>query len=70
MTLALDGDRAPMETGRSTTTSAVPCLACSSPNSSRSSSTCEDIAAIEEVAPYGAVTGDRYAPEFMGTQGG
>ncbi|GLX37652.1 oxidoreductase [Streptomyces roseochromogenus] len=30
----------------------------------------EDIAAIEEVAPYGAVTGDRYAPEFMGTLGG
>ncbi|WP_329310796.1 aldo/keto reductase [Streptomyces sp. NBC_01262] len=30
----------------------------------------EDIAAIEAVAPHGAVTGDRYAPEFMGTLNG
>jgi aryl-alcohol dehydrogenase-like predicted oxidoreductase len=32
--------------------------------------TAEDIAAIEAVAPHGAVTGDRYAPEFMGTLNG
>ncbi|MGW2692804.1 aldo/keto reductase [Streptomyces sp. NPDC001296] len=30
----------------------------------------EDIAAIEAVAPHGAVTGDRYAPELMGTLNG
>ncbi|MEZ0115774.1 aryl-alcohol dehydrogenase-like predicted oxidoreductase [Catenulispora sp. EB89] len=27
----------------------------------------DDIAAIEAVAPHGVVTGDRYAPEYMGT---
>ncbi|MFC7262265.1 aldo/keto reductase [Streptomyces lutosisoli] len=32
--------------------------------------TADDIAAIEAVAPHGAVTGDRYAPEFMGTLNG
>jgi aryl-alcohol dehydrogenase-like predicted oxidoreductase len=32
--------------------------------------TAEDVAAIEEVAPHGVVTGDRYAPEFMGTLNG
>jgi aryl-alcohol dehydrogenase-like predicted oxidoreductase len=32
--------------------------------------TAEDIAAIEAVAPHGVVTGDRYAPEFMGTLNG
>ncbi|WP_210585998.1 aldo/keto reductase [Streptomyces sp. GESEQ-35] len=32
--------------------------------------TAEDIAAIEAVAPHGAVTGERYAPEFMGTLNG
>ncbi|MGW0189339.1 aldo/keto reductase [Streptomyces sp. NPDC003362] len=30
----------------------------------------EDIAAIEKVAPLGVVTGDRYAPELMGTLNG
>ncbi|WP_433413102.1 aldo/keto reductase [Microtetraspora malaysiensis] len=30
----------------------------------------EDLAAIEAVAPHGVVTGDRYAPEFMGTLNG
>jgi aryl-alcohol dehydrogenase-like predicted oxidoreductase len=30
----------------------------------------DDIAAIEAVAPHGAVTGARYAPEFMGTLNG
>ncbi|MEV6759952.1 aldo/keto reductase [Streptomyces sp. NPDC051105] len=29
-----------------------------------------DLAAIEAVAPHGAVAGDRYAPEHMGTLGG
>ncbi|WP_406350497.1 aldo/keto reductase [Streptomyces sp. NBC_00658] len=32
--------------------------------------TADDIAAIEAVAPHGVVTGDRYAPEFMGTLNG
>ncbi|MBG0850360.1 aldo/keto reductase [Streptomyces spinoverrucosus] len=32
--------------------------------------TAEDIAAIEAVAPHGVVSGDRYAPEFMGTLNG
>jgi len=32
--------------------------------------TAHDIAAIEAVAPHGVVTGDRYAPEFMGTLNG
>ncbi|MFD7872870.1 aldo/keto reductase [Streptomyces sp. NPDC059766] len=32
--------------------------------------TTEDIAAIETAAPHGAVTGDRYAPEMMGTLDG
>lgn len=32
--------------------------------------TAEDVAAIEAVAPHGVVTGDRYAPEFMGTLNG
>ena len=32
--------------------------------------TAHDIAAIESVAPHGVVTGDRYAPEFMGTLNG
>jgi len=32
--------------------------------------TAEDIAAIEAVAPHGVVTGDRYAPELMGTLNG
>ncbi|MCX5096152.1 aldo/keto reductase [Streptomyces sp. NBC_00365] len=30
----------------------------------------DDIAAIEAVAPHGVVTGDRYAPELMGTLNG
>jgi aryl-alcohol dehydrogenase-like predicted oxidoreductase len=30
----------------------------------------ENIAAIEAVAPHGVVTGDRYAPEFMGMLNG
>ncbi|MEU6573630.1 aldo/keto reductase [Streptomyces sp. NPDC046805] len=32
--------------------------------------TSEDIAATEAVAPHGAVSGDRYAPEFMGMLNG
>jgi aryl-alcohol dehydrogenase-like predicted oxidoreductase len=32
--------------------------------------TAADIAAIEAVAPHGVVTGNRYAPEFMGTLNG
>ncbi|MFD3925015.1 aldo/keto reductase [Streptomyces sp. NPDC058614] len=32
--------------------------------------TADDVAAIEAVAPHGVVTGDRYAPEFMGTLNG
>jgi aryl-alcohol dehydrogenase-like predicted oxidoreductase len=32
--------------------------------------TADDIAAIEAVAPHGVITGDRYAPEFMGTLNG
>jgi hypothetical protein len=28
------------------------------------------VAAIEAVAPYGAVAGDRYAPDMMGTLNG
>ncbi|MFF9769106.1 aldo/keto reductase [Streptomyces sp. NPDC014636] len=32
--------------------------------------TAEDLAAIEVVAPHGAVTGDRYTPELMGTLNG
>lgn len=32
--------------------------------------TTEDLAAIEEAAPHGVVTGDRYAPEYMGTLNG
>ncbi|MFF4229660.1 aldo/keto reductase [Streptomyces sp. NPDC001820] len=32
--------------------------------------TAEDIVAIEAVAPHGVVTGDRYAPELMGTLNG
>ncbi|MEV7345274.1 aldo/keto reductase [Streptomyces sp. NPDC093544] len=32
--------------------------------------TIDDIAAIEAAAPHGVVTGDRYAPEFMGTLNG
>jgi aryl-alcohol dehydrogenase-like predicted oxidoreductase len=32
--------------------------------------TAEDDAAIEAVAPHGVVTGDRYAPEYMGTLNG
>ncbi|MFG3023297.1 aldo/keto reductase [Streptomyces sp. NPDC048254] len=32
--------------------------------------TAADLAAIEAVAPHGVVTGDRYAPEHMGTLGG
>lgn len=32
--------------------------------------TAEDIAAIEAVAPHGVVTGDRYAPEYMGSLNG
>ncbi|MFE2133409.1 aldo/keto reductase, partial [Streptomyces sp. NPDC059466] len=32
--------------------------------------TAGDIAAIEAVAPHGAVTGERYAPEYMGTLNG
>ncbi|MGV9263794.1 aldo/keto reductase [Kitasatospora sp. NPDC003701] len=32
--------------------------------------TAEDIAAIEAVAPQGAVSGDRYPPEYMGTLNG
>lgn len=32
--------------------------------------TAEDLAAIEKAAPHGVVTGDRYAPEFMGTLNG
>ncbi|MGW4910673.1 aldo/keto reductase [Streptomyces sp. NPDC004270] len=32
--------------------------------------TTADLAAIEAVAPHGVVTGDRYAPEHMGTLGG
>jgi aryl-alcohol dehydrogenase-like predicted oxidoreductase len=32
--------------------------------------TAEDAAAIEAAAPYGVVTGDRYAPEMMGTLNG
>ncbi|WEO99676.1 aldo/keto reductase [Streptomyces sp. FXJ1.172] len=32
--------------------------------------TAEELAAIEAVAPHGVVTGDRYAPEFMGTLNG
>ncbi|MFE9868283.1 aldo/keto reductase [Streptomyces sp. NPDC005506] len=30
----------------------------------------QDIAAVEEVAPHGVVSGDRYAPEMMGTLDG
>jgi aryl-alcohol dehydrogenase-like predicted oxidoreductase len=30
----------------------------------------DDIAAIEAVAPHGVVTGDRYAPQLMGTLNG
>ncbi|MGW3442395.1 aldo/keto reductase [Streptomyces sp. NPDC001076] len=32
--------------------------------------TADDLAAIEAVAPHGVVTGERYAPEFMGTLNG
>ncbi|MFF8731041.1 aldo/keto reductase [Streptomyces sp. NPDC015171] len=32
--------------------------------------TADDLAAIEAVAPHGVVTGDRYAPELMGTLNG
>lgn len=32
--------------------------------------TSDDLAAIEAVAPHGVVTGDRYAPELMGTLNG
>ena len=32
--------------------------------------TADDLAAIEAVAPHGVVTGDRYAPEHMGTLNG
>ncbi|MFF4308717.1 aldo/keto reductase [Streptomyces sp. 900105755] len=32
--------------------------------------TADDLAAIEAVAPHGVVTGERYAPEYMGTLNG